>query len=333
VSLASVIVPTVVGGPRIRELLESLSDRPADVEVLVVDNNSADPGIANLGESFRGVRVIHLDSNAGYSRAVNLAARDAAGEAIVLLNDDCVCDPGYVRAIVGALDPTSGVTMAAGVMREARDASRIDTAGMQLDGTLLVFDYLNGEPLTRLDHPVEDPIGPSGAAAAFDRNAFLTVGGFDERLFAYWEDVDLVLRMRLLGQRCALAPDARGTHAHSATLGSGSVSKNYLMGFGRGYVLRKWGVLRSPTRLAQVLAVEAALCLGQAAVDHSLSGISGRVRGLRTARRQAPYPASALIGQAEADGALRTLRRRAWRRARLRGIRRHRESSPPRRAP
>src|SRR5262249_44790679 len=100
VSLASVIVPTAVGGPRIRELLQSLRGRPAGVEVLVVDNNSADPEIGGLGDRFEGVRVIRLGANAGYSRAVNLAAREAAGDAIVLLNDDCVCDPGYIRAIV-----------------------------------------------------------------------------------------------------------------------------------------------------------------------------------------------------------------------------------------
>ncbi len=320
-SPASVIVPTVAGGPRVRRLLESLRDRPAGVEVLVVDNDSADPEVGDLGDRFEGVRVIRLDHNAGYSRAVNVAAREAAGDALVLLNDDCVCDPGYVEAIVAALDPAAGVTMAAGVMREARDPSRIDTAGMQLDRTLLVFDYLNGEPLALLDDGVDDPIGPSGAAAAFDREAYLAAGGFDERLFAYWEDVDLVLRMRLDGQRCVLAPNARGTHAHSATLGSGSVRKNYLMGFGRGYVLRKWGVLRSPRRLVQVLAVDGAVCLGQMAVDRSVAGIGARARGFRATRRAAPFPAAALTGQARADGTLRTLGRRARRRARLRARR------------
>jgi GT2 family glycosyltransferase len=189
---------------------------------------------------------------------------------------------------------------------------------MQLDGTLLVFDYLNGEPLALLDRDVPDPIGPSGAAAAFDREAFLAAGGFDENLFAYWEDVDLVLRMRLGGQRCALAPQARGTHAHSATLGPGSTRKNRLMGFGRGYVLRRWSVLRSPGRLARVLAVDGAVCLGQVVVDRSVAGIGARARGFRAAKRLAPFPAAALSGQAKPDGALRTLRRRARRRARLR---------------
>jgi GT2 family glycosyltransferase len=327
---ASVIVPTVAGGPRVRELLSSLRDRPPDVEVLVVDNGSSDPDIGGLGDRFEGVRVIRLDRNAGYSRAVNLAAREATGDAIVLLNDDSVCDPGYVEAIVAPLDQAAGVTMAAGVMREARDASRIDTAGMQLDRTLLVFDYLNGEPLARLGRGVEDPIGPSGAAAAFDRDAFLAVGGFDEALFAYWEDVDLVLRMRMAGQRCALAPQARGTHAHSATLGSGSKQKNYLMGFGRGYVLRKWGVMGSPGRAARVLAVDGAVCLGQVVVDRSVTGIGARVRGFRAAASHEPFPAAALAGQAEPDGAVQTLSRRARRRARLRSEEAH---APPDRWP
>jgi GT2 family glycosyltransferase len=318
VSSATVIVPTVAGGPQVAQLLESLRKRPAGVEVLVVDNASADPEIGRLGDQFPDVRVIRLESNTGYSKAVNLAAREATGEALVLLNDDCVCDPGYVEAIVAPLDPPAGVTMVAGVMREARDSSRIDTAGMQLDGTLLVFDYLNGEPLAVLDRDVPDPIGPSGAAAAFDREAFLAAGGFDENLFAYWEDVDLVLRMRLGGQRCVLAPQARGTHAHSATLGPGSTRKNRLMGFGRGYVLRKWSVLRSPGRLARVLAVDGIVCMGQMVVDRSAAGIGARARGFRAAKRAGPFPASALSGQSNPDGVFRTLRRRARRRARLR---------------
>jgi GT2 family glycosyltransferase/glycosyltransferase involved in cell wall biosynthesis len=318
VSLATVIVPTVAGGPRLTRLLSSLEGRPAEVQILVVDNCSPDPGVAGLGSQFEGVEVMRLERNVGYSAAVNLAARQAAGRALVLLNDDSVCDPGYVEAIVAPLDRSAGVTMAAGVMVEARQPSRIDTAGMQLDRTLLVFDYLNGEPVARLDEGVPDPIGPSGAAAAFDREAFLAAGGFDEKLFAYWEDVDLVLRMRARGDRCALAGAARGIHEHSATLGSGSAKKNYLTGFGRGYVLRKWGVLRSPARIARVLATDGAVCMGQLVVDRSLAAVRGRVRGYLAARPEAPFPSQALAEGVAADGMVRTLGRRASRRARLR---------------
>jgi GT2 family glycosyltransferase len=299
-------------------MLESLGDRPSEVEVLVVDNGSQDPGVAQLGSRIAGVEVIRMEQNVGYTRAVNLAARQARGEAIVLLNDDCTCDPGYVESIVAELDPSAGVTMAAGVMREERDPTTIDTAGMQVDRTLLVFDYLNGEPVDCLGRGVPDPIGPSGAAAAFDREAFLSAGGFDENLFAYWEDVDLVLRMRLDGARCALARDATGVHHHSATLGSGSRRKNYLTGFGRGYMLRKWSVLSSPRRLARALLEDGAICLGQAVMDRNVEGVRGRLHGLRAAPPGRGFPTAALAGATIPPGPRSTLRRRLLRRRRLR---------------
>ena len=268
--------------------------------------------------AYRDVDVVELSENVGFSKAINLGAARARGETLVLVNDDCVCEPQFVERLTSALDPGRGVVMAAGVLLEARNPSVIDTAGMELDETLLVFDYLNGESAKLLDHSVADPIGPSGAAAAFDRDAFLSVGGFDEALFAYWEDVDLVLRLRRLGATCALAPDARGLHEHSATLGSGSSEKNYLAGFGRGYVLRKWSVLVAPSRVPKTLARELALCAGQAVIDRTLSGFQGRFAGYLSARgaQREPYPAGALRGR---DDLRRTLARRLRRRLRLSG--------------
>jgi hypothetical protein len=301
-------------------LLESLADRPAGTEVLVVDNGSEDGATEALQERFRGVRVIRLDRNAGYSRAINLGAREATGDALVLLNDDSVCQAGYVEAMLAKLDPARGVTMVAGVMCEAArmrvgGTPLIDTAGMEIDRTLLAFDYLNGEPVGCLERGVPDPVGPSGAAAAFDRDAFLAVGGFDENLFAYLEDVDLVLRMRLDGGRCRLAPNARGVHEHSGTFKSGSARKDYLMGFGRGYMLRKWSVLTA-RRLPSVLVRELVICAGQAVVDRNLAGVRGRVRGWRASPAPRPYPSEALHHPAPTLGS--TLARRWRRRARMR---------------
>jgi N-acetylglucosaminyl-diphospho-decaprenol L-rhamnosyltransferase len=311
---ATVIIPTRRAGRRLDRVLASLSAPGADPEVIVVDNASGDPGLAQLATSYPGTEVLPLDRNQGYSRAVNHAARRASGEALVLLNDDCVVAPGYVEAICAGLDPAAGTVMAAGVMCEQGAPDLIDTAGLEIDRTLLVFDYLNGVPVSALEREVPDPIGPSGGMAAFDRDAFLEVGGFDERLFAYWEDADLVLRLRLAGARCRLAPDARGVHEHSATLGSGSARKNYLMGFGRGYVLRKWGAA-TVRRLPHILARDLPICAGQAVIDRNLSGVRGRLAGYRAATPEHPYP-GALIEPTAPGGPLRTLARRWRRRAR-----------------
>jgi GT2 family glycosyltransferase len=316
----TVIVPTHSVRDQLDRLLSSLAGQSAEHQVIVVDNASPGGAASSVCRRYPGVEAIRVDRNLGFSRAVNLAAGRADGAAIVLVNDDCVCDPPFVERIVSALDPSSGIVMASGVMRDGADPSMIDTAGVELDRTLLGFDYLNGEPLSLLDDGVPDPLGPSGAAAAFDRAAFLEVGGFDERLFAYWEDVDLALRLAQSGGRCALAPAARGTHAHSATLGSGSARKNYLMGFGRGYLLRKWSVL-SLRRAPGVLFRDTVLCLGQLAIDRNVAGVRGRMAGYRAAARipHEPYPERILDqSPGRGPGAVATLRRHAARRSRLR---------------
>ena len=308
------IVPTVTPSLTAR-LLSSLADAGEGFQTIVVDNGTGAAQLEEAAAGLEGASVLRLEENAGYSRAVNMAARRAEGGALVLLNDDSTVDEGYVQRIAAALDPAGGVPMAAGVMRDARSPELIETAGIELDRTLLAYDYLNGQPLTVLEGAVADPLGPTGAAAAFDREAFVAAGGFDERIFAYLEDVDLVLRLRRDGGRCRLAKDAQGVHEHSATLGPGSARKDFLAGFGRGYLLRKWSVL-SPGRLPGVLVRELGQATAQAVVDRNLGPIRGRVQGLRAGRPSEPYPPAELLGD---PPSLPTAVRRRWRRrARLR---------------
>ena len=315
---ASVIVASRGPRERLTRLLDSLAAQTVPHETIVVDNASPGSVVGEVCSGYGFARSIRLDRNAGFSVPVNLAAREAASAALVLINDDCVCDPDYVERVVAALDPSAGIVMASSVMRDVADPSLIDSAGMELDRTMLVYDYLNGFPVSSLADGQPDPFGPSAAAAAFDRDAFLAVGGFDERIFAYWEDVDLVLRLRAEGGRCRLAADAGGTHEHSATLGSGSAAKNYLTGWGRGYTLRKWGVMSSPGRAASVLVREAVICAGQAVIDRNVSGVKGRIRGWRAGEEAEaePYPAD-LATAGRGSPLLSNLGRRLARRRRL----------------
>jgi N-acetylglucosaminyl-diphospho-decaprenol L-rhamnosyltransferase len=311
---ASVVVPTL-GGARLARVLDSLAAQTVGHQTLVVDDGTGDPAIAELVARHEDTELLALERNSGFSRACNLAAGQAAGDALVLLNDDCVVEPGFLERVTAPLDAPAGVTMVAAVMRDWAQPDLIDSAGMELDRTLLVWDYLNGESLDLLDRGVPDPVGPSAAAAAFNRAAFRDAGGFDESLFAYWEDVDLVLRLRREGQTCRLAAGARGTHEHSASFGSGSARKNYLTGFGRGYVLRKWRALNART-LAGVLARDLVTCAGQAVIDRNLNGVRGRIAGWRAAEPTESFPHGLPVGRA--PGAVGTLRRRLARRSRLR---------------
>jgi N-acetylglucosaminyl-diphospho-decaprenol L-rhamnosyltransferase len=311
---ATVIVPTITPA-RAKGLLASLARSGDGFETIVVDNGTGAAELDRAAAALEGAEVLRLPENQGYSRAVNQAARRAEGDILVLLNDDSEVEPGYVERISQPIDAAAGVVMAAGVMCDAVETDLIETAGIELDRTLMAFDYLNGEPVETLDGSVPDPIGPSGAAAAFDRSAFLEAGGFDENLFAYLEDVDLVLRLRQAGGSCRLAKTARGTHEHSTTLGSGSRRKDFLMGYGRGYLLRKWSVV-SLRRLPGIVIRELVVSAGQAIVDRNLGGASGRLQGFRAGRRSEPFPPRAVVP--EPTSFLASLPRRWRRRARMR---------------
>jgi GT2 family glycosyltransferase len=315
VRAVTVVAPTLAAA-RAERLVRSLAAQTLPHAAILIDNASTDPSaVDRLRALHPNLELVRLPRNAGYSRAANLGARRADGEVLVFVNDDCELEPDFLAALEAALDPGRGVTMAAGVLRDARRPGLIETAGIQIDRTLLAFDYLNGEPLSALsDAP--PPFGASGAAAAIMRDSFWDVGGFDEALFAYLEDVDLSLRLRLAGATCALARDAIGTHEHSATLGSGSARKDYLMGFGRGYLLRKWSGI-TPRRAPGIAIRDGVICLGQAVLDRNVAGIRGRIRGFRAARPEYDYPAAALRAGG-GDSLSRTLLRRARRRARIR---------------
>jgi GT2 family glycosyltransferase len=120
------------------------------------------------------------------------------------------------------------------------------------------------------------------------------MGGLDEAIFAYSEDLDLALRLRAVGWDAAVTPDAVGMHLGSATHGHRTAWQRRHAGFARGYLLRRYGVLRS-RHGARALATEATVALGDAVLSRDLAALSGRVAGWRSAsglaRRSAPADA------------------------------------------
>src|SRR5829696_8632078 len=155
---ATVIVPTITPG-RATRLLRSLAAAGEGFETIIADNGTGSSELRRAAAELDGAQVLTLDSNLGYSKAVNRAAQHAQGDALVLLNDDSVVGPRYVDRIAAALNPSQGYVMAAGVMCDAAEPDLIDSAGIELDWTLLAFDYLNGEPIGVLDDAVAAPMG------------------------------------------------------------------------------------------------------------------------------------------------------------------------------
>lgn len=273
-------IPNLNGSRHLERVLPSLQGQTRPVDVVVVDNGSDDGSAALVRERFDEVKLLELDTNLGFGRAINQAVAQHPGDPILLLNNDVECEPRFVEALLDGLG--DGVESVAGVLLQERDPRLIDSAGVIADRTLMGFDYLHGEPAAAAA-TAADPLGPTGGAALYRRTAFDSVGGFDERIFLYYEDLDLALRIAAVGGRCRLAAEARAVHAYSASLGAGSSHKFAYTGWSRGYMLRRYGVMRQPRTALRALTCEGALCLGQLLLDRTTAGLKGRLRGFAAA--------------------------------------------------
>lgn len=277
----AVYIPNYNGAERIGAALRSLREQSRPVDVVVVDNGSSDDSLELLREEHPEATVLALDENLGFGPALNRAVAEHPADPLILLNNDAEAEPRFVEALLDA--NAEGVQSVAGVLLQERAPGLIDSAGVVADRTLMGFDYLHGEPVeTAAGAP--DPLGPTGGAALYDGAAFAAVGGFDERIFLYYEDLDLALRMGAAGAKCRLAPGARALHAYSASLGAGSGEKFARTGWSRGYMLRRYGVMSRPRDAARVLATEGAICAGQLLLDRTGEGLRGRLRGWREGR-------------------------------------------------
>jgi GT2 family glycosyltransferase len=191
-----VVIPTLHGGEPLRRSLAALEAQTyRNFEVIVVDNSGA--GVA------RGLpaRVIENQKNVGFGAAINQGAQASSGEYVACLNDDARPGPGWLRALVDALEAAPEAGSAASRILLAGAAAQLDSAGLLLypDGTA----KQRGHRRPASAYPeAGDVLLASGCAALYRRAMLDETGGFDGDYFLYCEDTDLGLRARLAGWTC-----------------------------------------------------------------------------------------------------------------------------------
>jgi N-acetylglucosaminyl-diphospho-decaprenol L-rhamnosyltransferase len=275
-----VVVVTWRAGERVLRCLERLQAQDASHRTWVVDNASGDGTVEAVRAAHPEVELIELDTNVGFGQAVNTGARSGRADAIVLVNDDVELEAGALAALVEPLKD-SQVGMVAG-MTVMPGSGLVDGFGIELDVTLAAYNRLRRRP------PDASPgvlLGPSGGLAAYRRRAFDEAGGFDPRLFAYGEDVDLALRLRRAGWEAAAAPAAHGVHLGGASFGVDSPLQRFLAGFSRAFLLRRYGVLRT-RHAGRAVAIEALVITAGVVRGRTFGHVRGRIAGWRAAGRE-----------------------------------------------
>lgn len=202
--------------------LDSIAAQDVEVELLVVDNGSGDDSLKLLSE--RRIEHIALPRNTGFAAAVNLGVARVRSAAVLVLNADTVLEPGCLGPLAERLfsDPgLGGVQPRILQLEEGRqigaDDARIYSVGMALTRDGRALEEGAGEAQGPLSSTPREIFGVCGAACLLRRELFDALGGYDERYFAFYEDVDLNVRARIGGWRFAYVPEAVVWHLGNAS--------------------------------------------------------------------------------------------------------------------
>jgi GT2 family glycosyltransferase len=233
----SVIIPSYNGAALLPACLDALRAQTfRDFETLVVDDHSSDATPAVLA-AYPEVRLLRLRRNRRFVGAVNTGLHAARGALLALLNNDTAADPGWLAALVAALDRHPWADFAASRLVLFDDPGRLHSAGDfygrdGMPGSRGVWQADRGQ----YDRE-EEVFGACAAAALYRRPMLAALAGgapdaplqaaLDPALTMYCEDVDLNLRARLRGYRCVYVPAARVRHMLSAT-GGGPLASYYV---------------------------------------------------------------------------------------------------------
>jgi GT2 family glycosyltransferase len=182
-----------------------------DVTFIVVDINGGEMLLRCLAsieaQSAASLEVLVHDNsvnNIGFAGGVNAAYARARGALIALVNNDAVLDRDWLETVLRAMDEDPKLAAVQTVIR--RDETTIDGAGIDIsDGTL-----------RQIVDPAREAWGVSATAALY-RRAAIGERFFDERFFAYYEDVDLCARLHEEGWSTRVLPVIKATHRGSAS--------------------------------------------------------------------------------------------------------------------
>lgn len=212
----AVLVLSVDEAERLRSCLPAAARLGAD-EIVVVDNACLDE-TEEVAREY-GARIVRLPSRRSYAAAMNagLAAvrAETDADAVLLVNADCVLEPGALEAMRRHLERDAGVGAVAPKLVRDADPGRIDAAGMYLDRRRKNNVVAHNAPAS--SHATAGEVfGPDGACALW-RLATLEDCApdgevFDEDLALWASDADLAWRARLLGWRAVYEPAAVGRH-------------------------------------------------------------------------------------------------------------------------
>ncbi len=255
-------------------------------EIIIADNGSDPDSLHALRQLGRGVRLLELGVNRYFGEANNIAAEQAQGSLLCLLNNDAFVQPGWLRALAAALDDDRQAG-AAGPLFLFPDGA-IQEAGGSIDAAGYPVRAARGKAAGTQEFSPGSVDYVSAAALLVRTECFLQAGGFDLTYEpAYYEDVDLCFKLRALGRPVLFCPDAQVVHVEGAAANDDPAAvarRNALGDLNRAKFTARWSAFLQ-TRCDDALRQIAARVLPPAG-----SQDPAHLPGARTAVLFTPYP-------------------------------------------
>jgi GT2 family glycosyltransferase len=193
--------------------IESLLAGARPETIVVIDNGSRDGSAERIARRFPDVALLELPRNLGFARAANLGiarALASGAEAVLLLNNDTIAMPDTLARLAEALAETERLGVLSAKVYLAGDPRRLWKAGGVYRDRRVIDLGADAIDAGQYDDAALDFV--YGCAMLLRASMLWAIGGFDERFFLYYEDIDLCLRARAAGYDVRLAPRAHVLH-------------------------------------------------------------------------------------------------------------------------
>ncbi|NLG05298.1 MAG: glycosyltransferase family 2 protein [Clostridia bacterium] len=216
----TIVIPNYNGMPFIEKCLQSLQKQTfKEFNIVIVDNASDDGSREFIEQNYPQIKMICLDQNYGFSRAVNEGIRITDTEYIILLNNDTEAEEAFVENLYRTISKDSTLFSVAAKMLQLSKPDKIDGAGDLY--CALGWAFALGKGRNKKHYNKEAYVFSACAGAAiYRRKIFEEIGYFDEFHFAYLEDVDVGYRAKIMGYRNKYTPNAVVYHVGSGFSGS-----------------------------------------------------------------------------------------------------------------
>ncbi|MFA6754775.1 MAG: glycosyltransferase family 2 protein [Candidatus Dojkabacteria bacterium] len=223
-----------------RNIPSLVSTYQPDLDICVVDNNSSDDSILFLEKEHPEIKILKSDKNLGYGRAHNLALNKYPDyQYYIFMNNDLSLEPDWlsnllevmqVKQNVGAVGPKI-------LLAKKKDGKYvINSAGLEIDKHYMAYDRYEGENDDGKYSQTEKVDGICGAVMLVSRKVLDKVKGFNSKMFLYYEDVDLSLRIRDAGYNIYYRGKSVVYHDHMASTANLGSSKRNQMNMKNRYI-------------------------------------------------------------------------------------------------